>query len=287
MIRIEDILQLSIDERLDLVEKNVPEIEALSVRTGDLGTQAHLDFLRVLLLLARGELKSAEAHLARSIDTWKAPFPWVSFFYSMLGRVQVRTGNASAAWDNFEEAVRLEPVGCYTGFDQGQQLLGMAYAGEEVDDARMAHLKKLLPRPGTETGAGTKVVLLCLVEALAVMGRPDEAAELYPVMQEKLDPEMVFLFDLGTVEKVAGIAASCGQRWPQAEAHFEKALIQVHEIPHRIEQAEVRRWYARMLLDRDDAGDVEKARQLLNEALAAYKQLGMPKHVEMTEKLLS
>ena len=272
--------------RFDLVEKNLPEIEALSVSTGDLGTQVTVDLLRFWLLLARGELKSAQAHLAKSIDTWKAQFPWVSFFYSALGRVQVRTGGVSAAWDNFEEAVRLEPVGCYTGYDQGQQLLGMAYAGEEVDDARMAHLKKLLPRSGAETGTGTKAVLLCLVEALAVMGRPDDAAELYPLMQEKLDPEMVFLFDLGPIEKVAGIAASCGQQWPQAEAHFEKSLRQVHEIPHRIEQPEVRRWYARMLLDRDGTGDAEKARHLLNEALAAYKELGMPKHVEMAEALL-
>ena len=54
-----------------------------------------------------------------------------------------------------------------------------------------------------------------------------------------------------------------------------------------IEQPEVRRWYARMLIDRDAPGDREKARELLTEAVAMYRRIGMPKHVEMAEALLS
>jgi hypothetical protein len=49
----------------------------------------------------------------------------------------------------------------------------------------------------------------------------------------------------------------------------------------------VRRWYAWMLLDRDASGDREKARTLLTEAIAMYRQIGMPKHVEMAEALLA
>ena len=41
-----------------------------------------------------------------------------------------------------------------------------------------------------------------------------------------------------------------------------------------------------MLLDRDGPGDRDKARQLLTEAIAMYRQIGMPKHVEMAEALL-
>ena len=43
---------------------------------------------------------------------------------------------------------------------------------------------------------------------------------------------------------------------------------------------------ARMLVDRDAPGDHEKARQLLTEAIAMYRRIGMPKHVEMAEALL-
>ena len=48
----------------------------------------------------------------------------------------------------------------------------------------------------------------------------------------------------------------------------------------------MRRWYARMLIDRDGPGDREKARALLAEAIAMYREIGMPKHVEMAQALL-
>jgi hypothetical protein len=41
-----------------------------------------------------------------------------------------------------------------------------------------------------------------------------------------------------------------------------------------------------MLLDRDAPGDRDKAFRLLTEAIAMYRQIGMPKHVEMAEALL-
>ena len=41
-----------------------------------------------------------------------------------------------------------------------------------------------------------------------------------------------------------------------------------------------------MLIDRDGPGDRVKARELLTEAIAMYRGIGMPKHVEMAEALL-
>ncbi len=63
-------------------------------------------------------------------------------------------------------------------------------------------------------------------------------------------------------------------------------MRQAHELPVVIEQPEVRRWYARMLIDRDGPGDRAKARELLAEAVAMYTKIGMPKHVEMAEEML-
>ena len=85
---------------------------------------------------------------------------------------------------------------------------------------------------------------------------------------------------------MAGIAAACGGQWEKAEEHYENALRQAHELPVVIAQPEVRRWYARMLIDRDGPGDREKARELLTEAIAMYRRIGMPKHIEMAEALL-
>jgi hypothetical protein len=72
----------------------------------------------------------------------------------------------------------------------------------------------------------------------------------------------------------------------KAEEHCEIALRQAHELAVVIEQPEARRWYARMLIDRNASGDRDKARQLLTEAIAMYRQIGMPKDVEMAEELM-
>ena len=36
----------------------------------------------------------------------------------------------------------------------------------------------------------------------------------------------------------AGIAAACGQHWDAAQAHYETALTQAHDLAHKIAQAE-------------------------------------------------
>ncbi len=41
-----------------------------------------------------------------------------------------------------------------------------------------------------------------------------------------------------------------------------------------------------MLIDRDGPGDRDKAFRLLTEAVAMFRQMGMPEHVEMAEALL-
>ncbi len=51
-------------------------------------------------------------------------------------------------------------------------------------------------------------------------------------------------------------------------------------------QPEVRRWYARMLLDRKASGDCDRALTLLDEAIEMYELLEMPRHAEMAKELL-
>ena len=52
-------------------------------------------------------------------------------------------------------------------------------------------------------------------------------------------------------------------------------------LREQIAQPETRRWYAQMLIDRDVAGDRDKARTLLGEAVELYRTIGMPMHLEM------
>jgi len=65
------------------------------------------------------------------------------------------------------------------------------------------------------------------------------------------------------------------------------ALQQAETFPHRLEQAEIRRFQAMMLMDRAAPGDREKAQALLAEALETYTRIGMLRHIEITRTLLS
>ena len=130
-------------------------------------------------------------------------------------------------------------------------------------------------------------MLAAAIEALAMVEQYDEVAGLYPLAQEAVATgNLIQPFCSGLVQTTAGIAAAAGQLWEQAKDHFDTALRQAHEIPHVIEQPEVRRWYARMLIERNATGDKEKARMLLTEAIAMYQNLRMPKHIEVAEELL-
>ena len=90
----------------------------------------------------------------------------------------------------------------------------------------------------------------------------------------------------GLTETGAGIAASADERWEDAERHFERALRAANEIPHVPEQADTRYWHAWMLLARHAAGDVERARVLLEEALPMFERAGRKRRKRESEELL-
>jgi hypothetical protein len=163
----------------------------------------------------------------------------------------------------------------------------MAYAaGREATLSLLEQSRHLLPGPQPPCTYGRWTLLLAAVEALAVVGERDEAAKLYPLVRDLTPPAVVLeSASLLLPQRVAGIAATAGKQWQTAEAHYQTALRQAHELPHMIEQPEVRRWYARMLLDRDAPGDRGQARRFLTEAIAMYRALGMPRHVEMAEAM--
>jgi hypothetical protein len=85
---------------------------------------------------------------------------------------------------------------------------------------------------------------------------------------------------------IAGVAAAAARQWNAAEEHFQMAMQQAGSFPYRLEQAEIRRFHAMMLIDRGAPGNREKAQKLLSEALEAYTHIVMPRHIELTQALL-
>ncbi len=124
------------------------------------------------------------------------------------------------------------------------------------------------------------------VESLAVIGERDKAAALYPVLTDMIDDGSALTW-AGLTQTYAGIAAAAGERWDEAERHFETALTQAHDMPFVLAQPETRRWYAWMLIDRNEPGDRDKAAGLLKEAIKMYGEIGMPAHIELAEELMT
>jgi tetratricopeptide (TPR) repeat protein len=278
-------------DRFEEVAEIGEELEPLASRLGHLGALLVAGRGRGLReFMLTGDIDKFEEFARRDLELCRsADMPWISSSYTLLGLVHFWRGRWREALESFQEAVKLEPPGFWAGGEWGFLFLGEAYAGER--DAALAMLEQRrdnLPRPGQANTDGTWTMLLGMVEGLAVLGERDEAARLYPLVLEAIDTGTLTRYPDGRLlQSIAGMAATAGGHRDEAEEHYRTALRQAHELPAVIEQPEVRRWYARMLIDRDAPGDRDKARELLTEAIAMYRRIGMPRHVEMAQALLS
>ena len=130
-------------------------------------------------------------------------------------------------------------------------------------------------------------MLALVIEGFAMLGEGPRAAELSPLARELISTGAVWLWPISRLTRtVAGIAAAAAHEWGPAEEHFQIAMQQAESFPSRLEQAEIRRFHAMMLMDRSAPDDRQKAQTLLNQALKSYERIGMPRHVEMTQTLL-
>lgn len=211
-------------------------------------------------------------------------FGWGAWSHAILGTLHRWRGQWSDASSSYRESVASETENMFRHASSSALLLAQLESG----DASAAEVIRQLPlaaQPEGDNLVGAWEQLLNVVEGLAILRDHAAAAELYLLVAHGLDPETVLSLNSRLWQMVAGIAAACGQHWDAAQEHYETALKQAHVLLHKIAQPEVRRWYAQMLLDRNAAGDLEKARTLLGEVTELYRTIGMPKHLEMVAKM--
>ncbi len=204
-----------------------------------------------------------------------------------LGLAHFYSGDWAAAELAFTTAVRFGPERTWAAtIFPSSALLARAHAGEDVVVRLRGEGSRLL-QMADENPWDVWDQLVNVVEGLALLGQHGDAAGLYRLVTKGIKKGVVISWQLRLWQMVAGIAAACGQHWDAAQEHYETALQQAHDLPHKIAQPEVRRWYAQMLLDRNQDGDRDKARTLLDEAMNQYRTIGMPKHLEMAERALA
>ena len=222
-----------------------------------------------------------------SIDPYPTPPAFGFFFPAATGYIQLLRGNYQQAHADFDACELLEIPGM-EGLVAGARGLARALEGD-IDGAlgALEQAKALPPWQVRPMASGFELILTA--EALVHLDRPHEAAALHEEIVQILAGGPVFglIVGWGLLRRGAGIAAAAGGKWEAATQHFETALRQAHNLSLVCEQPQVRYWYARMRLDRGEPGDREKARELLTEAIDLYREIGMPKHLEMAEVLLA
>ena len=279
--------------RPDEVARTQEETRALADRLGLLDAEGHARVSEGQRdWLTTADLEAHESYLQQAMTTFIASLggQWSFIFEAWQSQASLWRGRPEEARARAQSSFDHEPqANVHTGIGWGQLFLCECSVGHA--DSALALLDERrddLPRAGKLNGNGPWQALFKTVEGLALLGERERAAELYPLMPEAIATGTVLTYDAGRLlETVAGIAAAAGRRWDEAKTHYETAIRLADEIPCRSEQAEARYWYARMLLDRNSPGDRKKARDLLDTALEVYREIGMPTHVEMTEKLLA
>jgi hypothetical protein len=277
--------------RMEDADRIREELEPLANKIGQsfsvarcLMTRAWVDFG------AAPELAELESVIHRVLKSEpKVPsFFWDVFSEEQLSLVDFLRGDWASALQHAQASYGLEVETSNRGTGVGTFFRQMAYVGDRAGALAILDEKRAwLPRSGRPNTFGSWWMLALVVEGLFVLGEKSEAGQLYPLVRELIDTGAVVMWPIFRfTQTVAGIAASSARQWEAAEEHFHTALQQAEAIPHRLEQAEIRRFHAMMLMDRAAKGDREKARGLLDGARESYVQIGMPRHIEITDALL-
>jgi tetratricopeptide (TPR) repeat protein len=208
---------------------------------------------------------------------------------AQLSVIEFLRGNREAAVDYADQAMNLSPFPVMQGFGRGAKFRQMAYASDRSGALELLEQARFkLPRPGAANTIGSWAMLLAVVEGLFILGEMRAAADFYPLVRELISTGTVCMGWIARFpQTIAAIAATAARNWSAAQEHFAIALRQAKEFPHRLEIAEVNRFRAMMLIERKESGDLDKAGQMLAQALDTYQQIGMPRHAELTRALVA
>ena len=211
-----------------------------------------------------------------------------TLFEIQLGLGNLFAGNLKEALSHAQTACRFASGPFVRGFGEGTLFLQMAYAGDDDGAMRILGGKRgWLPVIGQDNRGGAWWMLALVIEGLVMLGRQAQTVELYPLARELVEIGVVTLWPIFRFSRTtAAIAAAAAHQWETAEEHFHVALQQAESFPYVLEQPEIRRFRAMMLLDRAAAGDREMARKLAGEAMAVYSRIGMSRHIELSQALL-
>jgi tetratricopeptide (TPR) repeat protein len=276
--------------RLDDAAKIRDQLEPLVTKINQSYSIARCLVTRAELEFAKSpDLSKLETALRQTLkpDPKMPSLFWDVFSGLQLSVVDFLRGNWTTALRRAQELRGLEADTFLRGAGVGTLFRQMAYSGDRIGALAIVHERRAsLPRRGCPNSMGSWWMLALVIEGLFVLGEHSQARELYPLSRELVGTEAVALWPIFRfTHTVAGMAAAAARDWKAAEDHFQAAMRQTESLPNVLEEAEIRRFHAMMLIDRATPGDREKARALLYEADKIYMQVGMPRHCEIVQTL--
>ena len=214
--------------------------------------------------------------------------PWVSQSHAWLAGVLMFRGDLDGSLQHAEMSIELEPDSAWSGIGWSAKFVNRAMAAErETCRQLLQERRDRLPRLGQPAPIGQLMTLYAAARGCAIAGLADEASALYPLVAERVDTMPIAdIFEMSLAQRIAGMTAAAGRHWDQAETHFETATRQARDFPNRLDAPQVQYWYAKMLTDRANPNDHDRARTMLADALDGYRKLGMPLHEAKAEQLL-
>jgi tetratricopeptide (TPR) repeat protein len=274
-------------ERGDLAAA-APDFEAHSRLAEELqqhGQRTHTVQLRAMRALLAGRLEEAERLAQQGLAIGQRTDPQLAMAtfglqMTALRKEQGRLGEMEATQKAFAQQYPLAGTGLALTYAQ----LGREAEARDAFERLAANGFADLPRDFAWMACVTN-----LAETCAFLHDAQRAATLYELLLPYAERTVVVGYAhtcFGSVSLHLGLLAATMSRWDEAVQHFEYALEMNTRLGARPYLAHTQHGYARMLIDRDASGDRDKAFRLLTEAVAMYGEIGMPKHVEMAERML-
>ena len=259
-------------------------------RLGHLGAEYLVLIDRIRRVAMLGDLPQVEALGLQIVDIGeRGGLPWRYVGHIYLGLAAHWRGNTPQAEAELRRAVELEPPGAFAGLSAAVLARHLAHHGRADEVMELLESgRSTLPSLDRVNSWGSWSCLLNFVEACYVCDLYDQAASMAPLVEralELLGRSFVTLDGGRLVDTRAGLAAAAARRWEAAERHFGIAREVAARMSNRVELADLCRLHARMLLDRGGTGDHERAAEMLQEALSAYRTFGMPAYTAEAERL--
>jgi tetratricopeptide (TPR) repeat protein len=127
-----------------------------------------------------------------------------------------------------------------------------------------------------------------LIEIAITLGDTHRVGQLFDLLRPYGNRMVTFGINgmcIGAVSHWLGLSSATLKRWDDAISYFENAIETNARIGARPWLAQSQHEFARMLIERNESGDKENARDLLSKATAIYRELGMPTFLDEAEEL--